>query len=227
MQSVALKPLQQAYQTSSGMSLWGPDPSGTATSVAPGTVSLATPSTVPVPNKSPICNGNSERDYTPIRVEVRVAGRPDIDLSDSVSCTALQSTTSADCYSNISQLRVYQPDNGLFGDRPQIRNVTLSPSGSNPCVTDPYYSRPATAAACTFDASVFMDWGSRPIANATFTATIQVAAARRATSSDPRRRGHGPRRRCPSARSARATCACTGRTSSRADPGRRADHGLH
>ena len=174
MKSVALKPLQQAYQTSSGMSLWGPDPSGTAASVAPGTVSLATPSTVPVPNTSPICNGNSERDYTPIRVEVRVAGRPDIDISDSVSCSTLQSTTSADCYSNISQLRVYQPDNGLFGDRPQIRNVTLSPSGANPCVTDPYYSRPATPAACTFDASVFMDWGSRPIPNATFTATIQV-----------------------------------------------------
>ena len=174
MKSVALKPLQQAYQTSSGMSLWGPDPSGTAASVAPGTVSLATPSTVPVPNTSPICNGNSERDYTPIRVEVRVAGRPDIDISDSVSCSTLQSTTSADCYSNISQLRVYQPVNGLFGDRPQIRNVTLSPSGANPCVTDPYYSRPATPAACTFDASVFMDWGSRPIPNATFTATIQV-----------------------------------------------------
>ena len=76
MQSVALKPLQQAYQTSSGMSLWGPDPSGTAASVAPGTVSLATPSTVPVPNTSPICNGNSERDYTPIRRRGPSGGTP-------------------------------------------------------------------------------------------------------------------------------------------------------
>jgi len=174
LRSVSLKPLKDPYQTASGMKLWGPDPAGNATSVDPGTVSLTTPGTVPVPNKSPVCNGNSERDYTPIRVELRVAGRPDIDISDTVACSTLQSSTSADCYPNISQMRVYQPDNGLFGDRPQIRNVTLSPSGSNPCVTDPYYSRPANAATCTFDASVFMDWGSRPTANAIFTATIQV-----------------------------------------------------
>jgi putative Flp pilus-assembly TadE/G-like protein len=189
LQSVALKPLQSAYQTASGMQLWGPDPSGTATSVAPGTVALTTPTSVPVPSQSPVCNGNSERDYTPIRVELRIAGRPDIDISDTVACSTLQTTTSADCYPNISQIRTYQPDAGLFGDRPQIRNVTLSPSGSNPCVTDPYYTRPATPTACTFDASVFMDWGSRPTANATFTATIQVGGGPTRTLTGPTPQG--------------------------------------
>ena len=73
---------------------------------------------------------------------------------------------------------MYRPDNGLFGDRPQIRNVTFSPSGTSPCAFDPYYTRLALPATnCTFDASVFMDWGSRPLApDGEFEATIQVGS---------------------------------------------------
>jgi Flp pilus assembly protein TadG len=166
-----LKKLQQPYQTDPTMTLWGPA-SGSAPSVAPGQIPFSTPNSVPVPNTAGC--GDSQRDYTPIRVEVRVAGRSDINIGDSVSCATLQAKTSADCYPNISQIRVYQPAAGLFGDRPQIRDVSFSPSGARPCVTDPYYSRTTATPNCTFDASVFMDWGSRPTANATFQASVSV-----------------------------------------------------
>ena len=184
--SSVLKPLAAGSQTVSGMALWGPDPSGTATTVTPGTIALTTPNSVPVPGTS-TC-GSSERDYTPIRVELRLAGRPDIDLSNSVLCTTLQNTTSADCYPAISQIRVYNDSGGLIGDRPQIRDVSLSPSGTRPCAPDVYYARSSATPDCTFDASVFMDWGSRPAgADATFSATIQVGsgAARDLTGPTP------------------------------------------
>jgi len=183
--SSPLSPLTS--QTEPGMTLWGPDPSG-----LPGRVTLPLPSTVPVPVSRP-CGGRSEhddeRDYTPIRVELRLAGAPGIDLS-SASCAALQSTSSADCYPSISQIRVYREDGGLYGDRPQIRSVELTPSGSRPCVTDVYYARTTASPDCTFDASVFMDWGSRPTdRRASFTATIQVGNGPTRTLSGPRPQG--------------------------------------
>lgn len=187
MASSDLKPLQSAYQTASGMELWGPDPLGNASTVAPGTISLVTPSTVPVPNTA-TC-GDSQRDYTPIRVELRIAGREDIDISDAVACGTLQSTTSADCYPNISQVRVYRPDGGLFGDRPQVRDVSFSPSGARPCDTDVYYARTTATPSCTFDASVFMDWGSRPTTNATFEASISVDGSASVALSGPTPQG--------------------------------------
>jgi Flp pilus assembly protein TadG len=177
--SSVLKPLNAAAQTVSGMSLWGPDPNpaGNATTVAPGTVSMSTPGTVPVPGTT-TCAGDGQLDYTPIRVELRLAGRPDIDLSNSVPCTgsgSLANMTSADCYPAISRVRVYRDTGGLFGDRPQVRDVTFSPSGARPCNMDAFYSRTTATPNCTFDASVFMDWGSRPTgADATFEASISV-----------------------------------------------------
>jgi Flp pilus assembly protein TadG len=183
--SVELKPLKTAYQTQGGMQLWGPDPLGNQTSVDPGQIALTTPqeSAIPIPapaTGSPPCNSGNRLDYIPIGVEVRVAGRKDINLDPPTTarCTALQPATSADCFQRISEIRVYRPDNGLFGDRPQIRDVTFSPSGTSPCALDPYYTRLTPGAAnCTFDASVFMDWGSRPLApDGEFEATIQVGS---------------------------------------------------
>jgi Flp pilus assembly protein TadG len=183
--SVAFKPLKTTYQTQGGMQLWGPDLLGNQTSVDPGQIALTTPqdTAIPIPapaTGSPACNAGNTLDYIPIAVEVRVAGRKDIDLDPATAarCTQLQSATSADCFRRISEIRVYRPDNGLFGDRPQIRDVTFSPSGSSPCVLDPYYTRLAVGATnCTFDASVFMDWGSRPLApDGQFEATIQVGS---------------------------------------------------
>jgi hypothetical protein len=175
--SSVLKPLNSANQTVSGMSLWGPDPLGNASTVSPGTVSMSTPGSVPVPGTTS-CAGDGQLDYTPIRVELRLAGRPDIDLSNSVPCTgsgSLANMTSADCYPAITRVRVYQDTGGLFGDRPQIRDVTFSPSGARPCNMDAFYSRTTATPNCTFDASVFMDWGSRPTgADATFEASISV-----------------------------------------------------
>ena len=180
--SSALQPLASSSQTVPGMSLWGPDPSGSA-----GTVSLSLPGTVPVPGAGGC--GNPERDYTPIRVELRLAGAPGIDLSDAVSCGALQSMSSADCYPSISQIRVYKGSGGLVGDRPQIREVELTPSGARPCVTDVYYARTTASPDCTFDASVLMDWGSRPSTRATFSASIQVGNGPTRTLSGPTPQG--------------------------------------
>ena len=165
--STVLKPLASSYQTAPGMALWGPDSSD-----APSRVTLPLPRTVPIPGAGGC--GSSERDYTPIRVELRLAGAPGINLSNAVSCVALQSMSAADCYPSISQIRVYKESGGLVGDRPQIREVELTPSGARPCVTDVYYARTTASPDCTFDASVQMDWGSRPSRRATFSATIQV-----------------------------------------------------
>ena len=120
--SVALKPLKTAYQTQGGMQLWGPDPLGTQATVDPGQIALTTPqdSAIPIPGKSS-CNSGTELDYIPIGVELRVAGRKDINLEPPTSarCTALQPATSADCFRRISEIRVYRPNGGLGGDRPR------------------------------------------------------------------------------------------------------------
>ena len=197
--SAVLKPLDAANQTVSGMSLWGPDPTasvaapnGTATTVSPGTVSMTTTGTVPVPN-TPLATTCDESmlDHAPIRVELRLAGRLDIDLTNTATCAALQAMNSADCYSSISRIRVYRPDGGLFGDRPQIRDVTFSPSGIRPCTMDAYYSRSTATPNCTFDATVFMDWGSRPTGpDATFEASISVDGSASRTLTGPTPQGN-------------------------------------
>jgi len=171
--SSVLKPLDSGSQTVSGETLWGPDPSGSAATVAPGQVTFTLPLTVPVPGIGGC--GDSDRDYTPVRVELRLAGRPDINLSDAVSCATLQAAASADCYPSISQIRTYNPDGQLIGDRPQIGGVSLTPSGTEPCLADPYYARTTAPSGCTFDARAYIDWGSRPDGpGTTFSATIQV-----------------------------------------------------
>ena len=184
--SVALKPLKTTYQTQGGMQLWGPDLLGNQASVDPGQIALTTPQDSAIPIPAPAYRIAALQQPATRSTTSRSASRSGSRGGRTSTSTRRlrraaphsRPSTSADCFKRISEIRVYRPDNGFFGDRPQIRNVTFSPSGTSPCALDPYYTRLALPATnCTFDASVFMDWGSRPLApDGEFEATIQVGS---------------------------------------------------
>ena len=72
------------------------------------------------------------------------------------------------------------PTAGSSATVPQIRQVAFSGDGvSSPCAPDPFYARLALGAPnCTFTATAFMDWGSRPLPSdgGQYEATIQVGS---------------------------------------------------
>ena len=116
--------------------------SGTATTVPPGTMSIATPTHCPGPGDATCAGDGQLTTRRSASSSGSPAGRTSTSRTSSRARHQLaREQTSADCYSAISRIRVYQNTGGLFGDRPQIRDVTLSPSGARPCVMDVYYSR--------------------------------------------------------------------------------------
>ena len=153
-----------------GMQLWGPDllgqpgDGGSRAGRPHDTAGQRDP--IPAPATDAPCNSGNTLDYIPIGVEVRVAGRKDIDLDPRP--TRVHRTPDVDLG---RLLPADQRDpcvpagNGLLRRPPADPNVTFSPSGTSPCALDPYLHPSCPGAtSCTFDASVFMDWGSRPLA---------------------------------------------------------------
>jgi hypothetical protein len=163
---VALTPL--ADQTVPGMTLWGSSVNITLPDAGPGSFASGCPANF---------------DYEPVTVEVRLASREDVDLN--ASCAALVAAQFADCFQNVTQVRAFAcKDNvpicgtadddgaGAIGDRPLVFDVTL---GGGTCTPDAYYTRlvPGTS-ACTFDATVLMDWSDRPGEASGFQADLVV-----------------------------------------------------
>ena len=140
-----LQPLDSAYQTVPGTTLWGPtvnnQTGGTPTGI-----------TLDMPGSS-ACSG----DYIPISTEVRIAGVDStvIDINNQ-TCTYLQSATFTDCWSRVSNIRDFK-DNPLT--QPWFQEVTLNGgSTGNLCRPDVLFARPASGTDCDYTTSVSIDW---------------------------------------------------------------------
>lgn len=151
-----LSPLKPAYQTASGMTLWGPSVAG-QTEVDPTSFDL------PVP-----LGTGCTQPYVPVGVEIRIAGRDFIDLNQ--SCAALVSARFADCWSRRSEIRVFKSIGNAIAE-PQFGDAHLA---GGTCSQDPYFSR---TTSCTANVSVFVNWGDRddgPLnVPANFTVTVE------------------------------------------------------
>ena len=104
------------------------------------------------------CSGTGE--YLPVGVEVRLTGRSEISLNS--SCAFLIAATYADCFTRISQIRVWDDGNPLAN--PLIKEVQLT--GGCATRADAYfgpYSGPQARGSrtCNYGASVSVDFGLR------------------------------------------------------------------
>lgn len=163
-----LKPL--ATQPLTGLNLWGPDDGA------------GNPTTTQVPISFTMPAGvtgcGADRDYVPISVQIRAAGRPGIDLN-AFTCAQLAAKPQADCWDDASHIRAWatEGDAGgpLSGDTVLVENLTFRGAGTNPCAPDPYYSRVAgSGSSCTMDASVYLDFDRRYALGGTFEAELEV-----------------------------------------------------
>jgi len=98
--------------------------------------------------------------YLPVKVEVRIASRDEIDLN--APCGSLASSKFADCFSNVSQIRVW-PD-GNPNTHPLIKDVHLT-GGCAPradAYFGPYDGVQARGSrTCSYGATVDVDFGGR------------------------------------------------------------------
>ena len=159
-----LKPLPDADQTAwtaaGGGVLWGV-PSSADPNV--GSSTTAIPLTLPV--YDPSCG-----DYLPIAVQVRLASRDEIDLDS--QCSALVSADFADCFTRISQIRVW--NDGNADNFVRVTNVRLT--GGCPR-QDAYFGRlPSGSTQCTYGVSADINWGTRPDGNKAIVANFTVTA---------------------------------------------------
>ena len=161
-----------------GTALWVPDnrpglqPNPVTPVSAPDTFQLTVPAIAPGNG----CGGpgNNSQDYIPVEVQVRVTGRPDIDIN--APCATLQSQTSADCFSDLTEIRAYT--GGTLRQRPIVSDVTFGGSITTPCTQDAYYARLQPAQSnCRFDAVVNMDWDTRPGNANAFSAILHVGSS--------------------------------------------------
>ena len=126
----------------------------------------------------------SGQDYVPITVEVRAAGRPDIDLDPPVTCATLAAKPQADCWPGTATIRAWattgDPGAPLSGDTVLVGNVTLpGPGGATECKQDPYYSRLTSGATnCTMEARVYLDFDKRYALGGTYKAALEVAGTK-------------------------------------------------
>lgn len=112
--------------------------------------------TLAIPSYDPTDCGSSP--YRPVKVEVRLASQPQVNLNQ--TCGVLQGLRYADCFSDVSRIRVW-PD-GNPATHPLIKNVKLS-GGCN-TRADAYFSAYdgiGTTPSCGFQAAVDIDFGTR------------------------------------------------------------------
>ncbi len=167
--TIDLSPLKSVHQTAPGTVLWGPSVSG-QTTVDPSTISFQ------LPGSASGCPAS--QDYVPVSIEIRVGGRPDVDLN--LSCSALKTTSAADCFDDLTEFRAYT--GGNLAQRPVIGNVNLTPTASSSgCAQDPYFAiLQAGQTGCSFDVNAAIDWGTRPAGsgpNSGFSAVLHVGSS--------------------------------------------------
>ena len=153
---------QAGFAASGGGTLWGlPLVDG---DLSVGDKNRAFPLTVP-------SYGGCSQDYLPIGVEVRIASRDEVNLNQ--SCSTLIAIDFADCFTRISQFRVFSdgdPDN-------QVRITPVKITGGCGAPADPYFSTlPVGANNCSFGVTADVNWGSRDDGNLNVPANFTVSA---------------------------------------------------
>ena len=139
------------YQSRGGGTLWAV-PDGTGSTPLVGDPSK--PVTLPLLPYDPVDCGSSS--YRPISEQVRVTSNPSVDINQ--PCSTLQSTSFADCFTRLSQIRVWET--GSAESDVRVREVTASGGCSGP--GDAYFGTlPLGATNCPYDVQVVVDWGTR------------------------------------------------------------------
>ena len=99
--------------------------------------------------------------YRPIAEQVRVTSSPDVDIDQ--PCATLQDTSFADCFTRLSQIRVWNTGNA--DDEVRVREVRAYGGCGSP--GDPYFGTlPFGQVNCHYDVEVVVDWGTRDDASA-------------------------------------------------------------
>ena len=135
---------QAAYQNAGGGTLWGPQ------SVADPAVGDRSHSVfLPIPS-----SGGCAQPYLPIGVQVRLTSSDQVDINQ--SCATLASSKFADCFSRLSQIRVWTDGDPEM--KPRVKDVVLTGG----CPFDSYFARlPDEATNCPYGATVNVEWGTR------------------------------------------------------------------
>lgn len=142
---VPLQTLKSTYQTNSGTTYWGPaigngDPVGL--------------NTIEIPAASD-CPGQN---YIRVSAELRIAGVDStiVDI-DTASCAALVTARFADCWPNVSTIRVFKDDPQT---EPFFQEAEFSPGSSPACGPDDAYfsvvDDPATS--CRYTGWIAVNW---------------------------------------------------------------------
>jgi Putative Flp pilus-assembly TadE/G-like len=161
-----------AAQTVAGVQVWGWSPS--ASSNAKWTTTSTDPAIgLQMPART-TCAG---MDYIPVGVEIRVAGKtsPGIDL-DSTDCATLSAMRYADCFTDLTEIRVWNGKPPTYPNPPEVEDVRLSNTSCNP---DSYFTR--TASCGTQQATVNILWGAARLdpvnlSHATYTVSLNGSA---------------------------------------------------
>ena len=156
-----------AYQSSGGGSLWAVPVPGSDPPVGDPNRSVNLPMTAYDPGQ---CAG---RQYRPIGEQVRVASAPDIDL-DAYTCTALRDLSFADCFTRLSDIRIWD-DGNPSADEPLLKDVQVLGGCGNP--GDSYFGAlPLGSTTCAVGATVKVDWGTRDNGPLNVAANFKVSA---------------------------------------------------
>jgi hypothetical protein len=137
---------QAGFASTGGGALWGLPSAGDATV---GDKNLSFGLSVP-------SYGGCGQDYLPIGVQVRLASLDSVDLNQ--PCDTLAQENFADCFTRISQFRIYNdgnPDN-------QVRLTNVKVIGGCGSPGDGYFSTiPTGVANCKYDVWAEVNWGTR------------------------------------------------------------------
>jgi hypothetical protein len=134
--------------------------------------------------------GGCSQAYLPVGVEVRIASRNEIDLNSN-TCGQLLAMQYADCFTRLSQIRIW--NDGNADSQVRIGDVHLTGGCGN---ADAYFSPlPVGATDCRFGANVYVNWGGRDEGNknvpANFSVTVNGTAATLAGPLDDGSSGYG------------------------------------
>jgi len=139
------------YQSGGGGSLWGVKVPGSNPAVGDPSRTVNLPMTAYDPASCPGAQ------YRAIGEEVRVASSPDVNLN-SYTCAQLKRLSFADCFTRLSQIRIWAGSNPDV--EPRVKDVHVLGGCGSP--GDSYFGvLPFDQPTCPYDVSVDVDWGDR------------------------------------------------------------------
>ena len=153
---------QGGFAAAGGGMLWGLPVPGSNPPVGDKSLSFS----LALPSYIPACGA-----YLPVGVEVRLASE-NVDI-DTPLCGVLLASRFADCFSRISQIRVW--NDGNADSQVRIGNVKLL--GGCGQASDGYFGPlPTGATDCPYDVSAEIDWGTRDNPPNNVAGNFQVSA---------------------------------------------------